>query len=285
LKIAQNAKGGTLDAETFFDRYAVSTWLYEDRLLDDALRQIAGAGFRWVETWANGRHLDPRLDVDPDGLRRLLEDLGLRVHSVHTPFSGLNLGHPTLGNRDEWRQVIGASIRQAGRLGARVAVVHPSGHDAALPPALQRLSRQVVRESLADLAEIAQEHGVRVAVENMLVDDYWRFGTSLAELCAELPDRRIGFCLDTGHAAVNGIDVASEVHAAGERLISVHAHSNDGKSDLHYPLMQGVVDWGRVVAALAEIGYPHRLVLETAGAGDPDGMLACLSTLWQEVPG
>ena len=131
----------------------------------------------------------------------------------------------------------------------------------------------------------AESNSSPESVENMLADDFWRLGTSLAELCAELPDQRIGFCLDTGHAAVNGIDVASEVHAAGERLISIHAHSNDGRSDLHYPLMQGVVDWGRVVAALAEIGYPHRLVLETAGAGDPDGMLARLSTLWRELPG
>lgn len=150
---------------------------------------------------------------------------------------------------------------------------------------LQPLSRQAVQELLADLAEIGAASGTRVAVENMLVGDMWRFGTSLAELCAALPDQRIGLCLDTGHAAVNGLDVAREVHAAGQRIISIHAHSNDGKRDLHQPPTDGVVDWGRVVAALAEIGYARRLVLEIAGQGDPDHILTRLSALWQELSG
>jgi sugar phosphate isomerase/epimerase len=273
-----------VQAATFFDRYAVSTWLFGRRPLDEALRQIAGAGFRWVEIWADGFHLDPRLDVDIDALCRLLDELGLRVHSVHTPFSGLNLGHPEQGDRAQWRQLIGASIRQAGALGAVAAVVHPSGHREPLPEELHPASRQAVRDLVAELVEIAAESGTRVALENMIDYGFWRYGRSLAELSADFPDPRIGFCLDTGHAAINGLDPVEEIRAAGPRLISIHAANNDGRSDLHYPPTEGALDWARIEAALQEAGYQGKLVLETAARGDPAAMLERLGRLWQELP-
>jgi sugar phosphate isomerase/epimerase len=266
-------------ATDFFDRYGVSTWLYANRPLEEALRGIAGAGFRWVEIWADGFHLDPRLGVDLSEVSRLVDTLGLRVHSVHTPFSGLNLGHPRLGDRAVWHELIGQSIRDAGRLGAEVAVVHPSGHRAALEPGEQEASLEAVRDLVAYLVEIGEGEGVRVALENMLDSGYWKIGLTLAQLAELFPDPRVGFCLDTGHAAVNGVDPATEVRATGGRLISIHAANNDGASDLHDPPNEGVVSWPLVEAALRRQGYPGRLVLEVAGHSDPDGMIARLSGL------
>jgi sugar phosphate isomerase/epimerase len=273
-----------LDSAAFFDRYAVSTWLYVSYPLDEALRRIGGAGFRWVEIWADGSHLDPRLGVDLGDLRRLLDDLGLRVYSVHTPFTRLDLGDPTQGDPAEWRRLLGASIEHAGALGAVAAVVHTSSYASALAPGLEAASRQSTRDLIADLVEVAQAHRTRVALENLPGRGFWRLGTSVVELAAEFPDPRIGFCLDTGHSAINGVDPVAEARAAGRRLLSLHAANNDGKSDLHYVPTEGVVDWGRLEEALAGMGYAGRLVLETAGHGDVDGALARLSKLWQELP-
>jgi sugar phosphate isomerase/epimerase len=271
--------------DDFFDRYGVSTWLYANRPLDDSLRGIAGVGFRWVEIWADGFHIDPRLGVDLSEVARLVDSLGLRVHSVHTPFTGLNIGHPRLGDPALWRQLIGQSIRDAGRLGAEVAVVHPSGHREPVAPEDQPSSVEAIRSLVADLVEVADASGVRVALENMLHGGIWKVGKSLAELADLFPDPRVGFCLDTGHAAVNGVDNASEIRAAGSRLVSIHAANNDGASDLHYPPTQGVVSWPAVEAALREIRYPGRLMLEVAGRGDSDGMIVRLAGLADEVSG
>ena len=269
----------------FFDRYGVSTWLYANRPLEEALRGISSVGFRWIEIWADGSHLDPRLGVDLAEVARLVDSLGLRVHSVHTPFSGLNIGHPRLGDPALWRALIGQSIRDAGRLGAEVAVVHPSGHREPLAPEEQAASVDAVRGLVADLVEIADASGVRVALENMLDSGIWKVGKSLAELAGIFPDPRVGFCLDTGHAAVNGVDNAGEIRAAGARLVSIHAANNDGASDLHYPPTDGVVSWPAVEAALREIRYPGRLMLEVAGRGDPGGMIGRLAGLATELSG
>ncbi len=273
-----------MDPQAFYDRFAVSTWLYVNHPLEEALRRIAGAGFRSVELWADGSHVDPRLGVDLGDLERLLGELKLGVHAVHTPFSGLRIAHPTLGDPEEWRRVVGASIRQAGMLGAAVAVVHPSSHREPLEPEQRQASWESARRLVADLVEIAEQAGVRVVLENMVGQGRWRVGLSLAELVEAFPDPRVGFCLDTGHSALNGLDPADEVRAAGSRLGSVHAANNDGKSDLHLLPNRGVIDWARVEAAFAEVGYAEPLVLETAGRGDPDAVLAELSALWRELP-
>ena len=117
----------------------------------------------------------------------------------------------------------------------------------------------------------------------MLHYGYWKIGKSVAELVDLFPDPRVGFCLDTGHAAVNGVDSAEEIRAAGARLISIHADNNNGLSDLHNPPTEGIVSWPAVEAALADIGYPGRLMLEVAGRGDPAGVLARLARLDGEL--
>ncbi len=273
-----------LDRARFFGRYAVSTWLYANRPLEQALRQIAGAGFRWVELWADGFHLDPRLGVHLSALRGLLDELGLGVHSTHSPFTGLNLGHPTLGDPAEWRRVVGQAVRDAGALGADTVVVHPSSHRDPLPAELQPEARRLVRTLAVDLADLAEESGTSVCLENMIGRGNWRAGLTIAELAADCPDARVGFCVDPGHSTLNGVAPEDDVRAAGARLRSVHAANNDGQSDLHWEPTRGVIDWARVEAALVEVGYPGRLVLETAGRGDPDGVLAQLSQLWQALP-
>jgi sugar phosphate isomerase/epimerase len=272
-----------LDPARFFERYAVSTWLYANHPLDHALRQVAGGGFRYVEIWADGFHLDPRLGVDLSALRDLLDELGLSVHSTHSPFTGLNLGHPLLGDPSEWRRLVGQAIKDAGALGASTVVVHPSSHRDALPAELQPECWRLVRALVHDLADLAEESGTSVCLENMISRGYWRAGQSIAELVAQCPDERVGFCVDTGHSALNGLEPADEVRAAGARLKSVHAANNDGQGDLHWEPTRGVVDWARVEGALGEIGYEGRLVLEAAGRGDPDGVLARLSQLWREL--
>lgn len=273
-----------MDSRAFFDRYAISSWLYSSLPLDEALRRIADAGFVWVELWGDRVHLDPRLKPDLAAVRRTVDGLGLRIHSVHTLFNGLNLGHPTLGDAAEWRQLVGESIRQAGELGAAVAVCHPSSYRDPLPPGSETESRRIAREVVADLVEIAEASSTRVALENMTNFGYWRYGTSLAELSADFPDPRVGFCLDAGHAALNHISLASEVAAAGDRLISIHAANNDGLRDLHQAPTDGVIDWPEFEATLVASGYRHHLVIEANGRDDPDAMLARCAGLWRELP-
>jgi hypothetical protein len=49
----------------------------------------------------------------------------------------------------------------------------------------------------------------------------------------EIPE--LHFCLDLGHAQMAGVSPEAFLEALGPRLIHVHAHTNDGRYDLHLP--------------------------------------------------
>ncbi len=47
--------------------------------------------------------------------------------------------------------------------------------------------------------------------------------------------------LDLGHLLLTGEDPAATVRMLGDRLGYVHVDDNDGKSDVHYGLLEGVL--------------------------------------------
>jgi len=273
------------DAGSFFENFAISTRLFRRTPLADAVRRIAAAGFRWVELWSDGCHVDPRHELDVPALARLMRELGIGAHSVHTPFGGLELGHPVHCDGPASRSLIAAAIERAADLGARIAVVHPNSYEGPLDPLLHAASRDEARAIVGAALEAAQRCGVRVAIENMVGVGYWRFGTSLAELVEAFPDPRIGFCLDVGHATVQGLDIVSEVSAAGDRLAHLHVHDNDGRRDQHLPPLRGIIRWADLDRALERVGYRGRRVLEIAfQKGAEDALLKEASTLWRRWP-
>ncbi|MHB9024488.1 MAG: hypothetical protein ACYC7E_09970 [Armatimonadota bacterium] len=56
-----------------------------------------------------------------------------------------------------------------------------------------------------------------------------------------------------------------------DRLIAVHLHDNDGKSDLHALPFTGTVGWPRLLNLLRLTSYTGSLTLEVSAAGYPDG--------------
>jgi len=268
--------GGSSD---YRERYAVSTWHYVADPLEAALQGIAAAGFKWVEIWGDTAHLDPRIRPDVRAIEALLARLELRVHSIHAPFSDLDLGRPGGARNAEARRVVGEALELGAALGANLAVIHVSSHTEDLrDPGRYRESRQAAQDLIGSLGQVAGRTGVALALENLPPDPKQRyFGCTLAELAATFPDPSIGFCLDIGHAVVNRVSIASEIQAAGSRLQSLHVHNNDGVKDLHWPPTQGVIDWKAARAELARIGYEGAFVLEVDRGQDPDAVVRDLA--------
>jgi len=257
------------------DRYALSTAFASKKAsLEEILPSIARHGFRFVELWADEDHCDPRVQPDVKGLRSLMDSLGLEAHSVHTPYTGLKLGHPRPELLSEWLRIVGRALEIGADMGARIAVVHPNSDVEGLSDDDYADSKNLSIEFVNSLANRAETLGIRLAVETMLMPAPLTrlFGSSLGELLEAFPDARIGFCPDLGHAALTGDDLIHHMPIAGERLLSIHADSNDGQTDLHLLPSQGVVDWEGVKQALRGMGYKGRYVLELSSGmsgGDP----------------
>jgi sugar phosphate isomerase/epimerase len=70
-------------------------------------------------------------------------------------------------------------------------------------------------------------------------------------------------CVATGHALL--CDKAPEEYISELRsapIGAVHLHDNDGKDDLHLPPYAGVMEWDKILDALADMEYDGDLTLE-----------------------
>ena len=266
----------------YFELYGISSWLYTDRSLEEALPKIAQAGFKKVELWGNKVHLDPRATPDIRAIKSSLRDLGLRVHSVHLPFSGIELGYPDYSLKSSWLELMGIALEYCLELECQIAVAHVSGNEWPVENVQYKDCVEISRIFIQELKPFADKLGVKLALENLLRDKFV-FGESLAEIARVFPEEDLGFCLDTGHAALSGLNIADELQVAGQRLISVHANNNDGCRDAHQLPSHGVLDWQKIEESLTIARYEGCRVLELYGGDNPDMVLEKAKNLWRYI--
>jgi sugar phosphate isomerase/epimerase len=133
------------------------------------------------------------------------------------------------------------------------------------------------------LAPMAREMGITICIENL----YNGIGGHMMEgpccdvrKAVERIDRMndkygaevLGFCFDTGHANLVGLDFEDFITTLGGRLKVLHIHDNDGISDLHqipYTFTKtrentSSTDWEGFIRGLRAIDFDGVLSFETA---------------------
>ena len=135
------------------------------------------------------------------------------------------------------------------------------------------------------LAPMAKEMGITVCIENLFnkQDSGFVEGSACdARKAAERIDRInekydaqvLGFCFDTGHANLAGIDLEKFICTLGCRLKVLHIHDNNRMGDLHQIPFTSVkngenessVDWDGFIRGLKSIHFDQVLNFETAPA-------------------
>lgn len=142
----------------------------------------------------------------------------------------------------------------------------------------------VQTEAMLDkIAPMAKEMGITICVENLYesISGHIVEGPCCdARKAAERIDRFnekyhapvLGFCFDTGHANLVGIDFEDFIVKLGDRLKVLHVHDNDGISDLHQiPFTftktrenNPSTDWEGFLTGLRRIKYEGVISFETA---------------------
>ena len=165
--------------------------------------------------------------------------------------------------------------------GCRYIVVH--GFKLAYYLGSEEQEWEQTERFLESLAPMAKEMGLTMCIENL----YENIGGHIVEgagcdvrRAVERIDRMndryhaevLGFCFDTGHANLVGIDFESFITTLGHRLKVLHIHDNDGRSDLHQiPFTftrtrenKPSTDWQGFVRGLRNIHFDKVLSFETA---------------------
>lgn len=213
--------------------------------------------------------------------KRGAEAAGIRINQMHMPYPV----YVPQGSREQndylWNEVAPKSLKLCAFFGCPYLVVH--GFKLAYFLGSEEKEWERTEEFLDFLAPMAKEMGITLCIENL----YDGVGGHLVEgpcchagKAAERIDRMnekyqaevLGFCFDTGHANLVGLDFERFITTLGSRLKVLHIHDNDGVSDLHQiPFAftrtrenQSATDWEGFVKGLKKIHYDGVLSFETA---------------------
>jgi len=223
-------------------------------------------------------------------LKQAVADAGLFFAQGHPAFHPRNIIHPEEGERviEDIRQ----AIHFSAALGLPYLVCHPVRPSKVNDPLFYKWDElhKLNVEMYGALVDEAGEVGVTICTENIFNHDrhmrtiagYTSHAKEMVKIMDDVPGLCI--CMDTGHAAVTGQDYGKFVRACGDRLKALHLHGNDGITDLHLCMFDGMVtDWDGLTDALTEIGYSGTMNAEIERFNNvPEELLpACYEYLYK----
>lgn len=206
---------------------------------------------------------------------------GITINQMHMPYPiYVPTGKKEL-NEYLWNQMAPKSMAICSFLECPYIVIH--GFKLARYLGSEEAEWKQTESFIDSIAPLAKEMGITICIENL----YDSVGGHLVEgpccdvrKAVERIDRIndkyhaevLGFCFDTGHANLVGIDFESFITALGCRLKVFHIHDNDGVGDLHQiPFTfartrenKSSTDWDGFIRGLQNIRYDKVLSFETA---------------------
>lgn len=215
--------------------------------------------------------------------REAAKAAGITIHQMHMPYPiYVPAGEKEL-NDYLWNEMAPKSLQICSFLECKYIVIH--GFKLAKYLGSEEKEWEQTENFIHSIAPIAKELGIVICLENL----YDSIGGHLiegpgcnAEKAAERIDRIndqyrtevLGFCFDTGHANLVGINMENFLTTLGHRLKVLHIHDNDGVRDLHQiPFTfsksrenKSSTDWDGFIRGLRKIGFDKVLSFETAPA-------------------
>ncbi len=209
------------------------------------------------------------------------EAAGIMINQMHMPYPSYVPGADREINDYLWNVVAPKSMSVCAFLDCPYIVIH--GFKLAYFLGSEEKEWQETVKFIDFLAPYAKEMGITICMENLyegvsghILEGPCCDATKAAERIDRINEKYqaevLGFCFDTGHANLVGIDMENFITTLGSRLKVLHIHDNDGISDLHQiPFTftktrenRPSTDWEGFVRGLGRIGFDGTLSFETA---------------------
>lgn len=234
-------------------------WYPERFLPASHLPQAVAAGFTAIEfnCFLGESHYQHRSEDSIRELKRIADDLGIEVWSIHEPSNVACVGSIDPAARQSAIDDIKHSLDLAAVLGAKAIPSHALAHHAYNDKT--KALRSIAHDTLLALVPQVRASGAKIAIENGYPDT-----TSVIEAFPALPADAFGFVIDTGHANIAGGDQDQQriFDAVGSRMVSLHLNDNDGERDIHVAPGDGTVAWQPIADRLNTLGYDGCILWE-----------------------
>lgn len=206
---------------------------------------------------------------------------GIRINQMHMPYPSYIPYAPAEINDYLMNVVAPKSIEICAFFGCPYIVAH--GFKLARNLGSETAEWEQTEKFLELLAPLAKELNVTICMENI----YTNVGNHIIEgpccdarkavaridcMNEKYGAEVLGFCFDTGHANLIGLDFEDFIITLGSRLKVLHIHDNDGIEDLHqipYTFTRNgektsSTDWNGFIKGLQKNGFDGVLSFETA---------------------
>lgn len=246
-------------------KISLSSILYLNYTLEDAIRLIAEAGYDAIDIWGGRPHAyrGDRCKEECRAVRRMIDQYGLQVPSfIPAQFRyPTSLCSPIPTIRENSILYITESIDTACAMGVTLVSLCP-GHT--LHGQGTANGWELLKNSLVRLCANADQHGVRLALEpgDAYETDLVNTVADAARLIAEVDCPNLGVLLDSGHVHVTEESMRAAFQNAGERLYHIHVDDNNGLRDQHLVPGDGSLDFFELFNLLREYHYTGCLCAE-----------------------
>lgn len=257
------AQAGFSCVDFSLNSYLLNSMLYKDRVNDFFDRSVS--------------ELESYFRPHKEGA----EKAGIEIHQLHMPYP---IYIPTIsdGVNDYLRtEVMPKSMAVCDYFGCPNIVVHGLKMNRYLGS--EEAEWKKTGEMLDTIAPMAKEMGITICVENLyetiaghIVEGPCCDARRAVERIDRFNEKHhaevLGFCFDTGHANLVGIDFEEFLVKLDYRLKVLHIHDNDGIADLHQIPFTFTktredkisTDWDGFIRGLRRIQYQGVLSFETA---------------------
>jgi sugar phosphate isomerase/epimerase len=241
--------------------------------LDDQLARIEATGASHCELSLYELDLIVGGRVLPER-RRLLERICARRALKYTVHGVLTVNFMDEAHLELHKAVCRAMLELCDEVGASVMAHHPGKVPATHAAHLERL-HEIERDALREMGDVAGRYGVKIAVENLFVEDartYTPDPARLAREIAAIDHPHVCGLLDFSHAYIMaqfcGLDYLPMLEAFAPAVNHLHVHDSLGRprsiggfyrfgeqiafgmGDLHLPMGWGDIPWDAVLPRL-----------------------------------
>jgi len=223
--------------------------LFEGMDYGQAMKELAGAGFRDIEFWK-------WWDKDLSLLNKLKEECGITFVAVCTKFISL----VDKSKRSEYKQGLIESIAAAKEIGCGILISQVGDELIGVDRSLQHDS---LTDGLKEMAPLLEEAGITLVIEplNTRVDHigYYMWDSDEAfEIARNVGSANIKVLFDIYHQQIMQGDIIRRIAANIKYIGHFHAAGNPGRGEL----FNGELNYTDISRAIANAGYTGHIGLE-----------------------
>jgi len=197
-------------------------------------------------------------------LKQLIDSAGLKVWSVHMPYSRkIDISLIDSARRSDVVSYMADMMRVAGIFQPENLVLHPSSEPIAPDERADRLAKS--HESIGLLAKVAKEIGAILCVENLPRTCLGQNGEEMMTLLEGYDE--VGICFDINHLLYQSHE--DFLKTVGRNTIkTVHISDYDFADERHLLPGVGKIDWMPLWQGIRENGYTGIMMFECYGEPD-----------------